>query len=78
MRGIGRGMPPASARCRPCDHTGDGLLKAGIAQTVAEGVLDSLAVSGLVARPSGVVDEAGLIEAVADVNTFLNYVYLPA
>ena len=46
----------------------DGLFKGGVAQTVAEGILHRGLVSGLVAFAGGVVDPAGLVEAVAHID----------
>ena len=47
---------------------GNGLLKGGVGQAVAEGVLHGLCVGGFVAEAGGVVNIAGLVEAVAHID----------
>ena len=46
----------------------DRLLKGGVGQTVAEGVLHCLCVGGFIAQAGGVVHIAGLVEAVAHID----------
>ena len=46
----------------------DGLLKGGVRQTVAEGILHCLCVGGFIAHAGGVVHIAGLVEAVAHID----------
>ncbi len=53
------------------------LFKSGVAQPVAEGVLDGLFIGRFIAFARGVVDEAGLIEAVAHVDA-LHVLYVVA
>ena len=47
---------------------GNGLFKGGVRQTIAEGILHSLCVGGFIADAGGVVDIAGLVEAVAHID----------
>ena len=47
---------------------GNGLLKGGVRQTIAEGILHSLCVGGFIADAGGVVHIAGLVEAVAHID----------